>query len=145
MTIPRVAFSVSGETAANVCPPTIQLRIRNPCIEKTFRRLGIMAAGYLHEVGFRMPDQRQGVSAPLIVHKKKPHSPPRKSALDHSPRAQFGAENCTIEYASGTQVTSSPDQRRVWRCGYRIWFRLPRKSQRRRGTEQATNPRMRVV
>jgi hypothetical protein len=40
ITIPRVAFNLS-DTAARVCPPTMQLRMRNPCIEKTFRMLGM--------------------------------------------------------------------------------------------------------
>jgi len=40
-----VAFSLSGETAASVCPPTIEFRMRYPCMEKTLSRLGMIAAG----------------------------------------------------------------------------------------------------
>jgi hypothetical protein len=50
ITIPNVALSLSGDTEAKVCPPTIQFKIKKPCIEKTFKRLGIMAAGYLTHI-----------------------------------------------------------------------------------------------
>jgi len=45
ITIPKVAFNLSGETAASVCPPTMEFRMRYPCIEKTLSRLGMIAAG----------------------------------------------------------------------------------------------------
>lgn len=41
ITIPSVS-SRSELTLANVCPPMMQFRIKNPCIEKTFRTLGMM-------------------------------------------------------------------------------------------------------
>jgi hypothetical protein len=57
ITIPNVALSLSGDTEAKVCPPTIQFRIKNPCIEKTFRRLGMMAAGYLPRIMIEQTNQ----------------------------------------------------------------------------------------
>ena len=41
ITIPSVSFRC-GLTLANVCPPMMQFRTRNPCIEKTFKALGMM-------------------------------------------------------------------------------------------------------
>lgn len=41
ITIPSVS-SRCELTLANVCPPMMQFRTRNPCIEKTFRTLGMM-------------------------------------------------------------------------------------------------------
>lgn len=41
ITIPRVSFRC-GLTLANVCPPMMQFKIRNPCIEKTLRTLGMI-------------------------------------------------------------------------------------------------------
>lgn len=41
ITMPRVSLRWS-ETLASVCPPMMQLRIKNPCMEKTVKALGII-------------------------------------------------------------------------------------------------------
>ena len=42
MTIPNVSSKWPLDTLASVCPPTIQLRIKNPCMEKTVNGLGMI-------------------------------------------------------------------------------------------------------
>lgn len=46
MTIPRVS-SRWLDTLERVCPPIMQFRMRKPCIENTFRALGIIEPKYL--------------------------------------------------------------------------------------------------
>lgn len=48
ITIPNVS-SILSETAASVCPPMMQLRIKNPCEENTLRAAGIAPAYKPHE------------------------------------------------------------------------------------------------
>ena len=42
ITMPNVSSRWPLETLASVCPPTMQLRIKNPCILKTVNALGII-------------------------------------------------------------------------------------------------------
>jgi len=46
MTIPRVSLR-RGDRLASVCPPTMQFKMRNPCMEKTFKTVGMIAPRYL--------------------------------------------------------------------------------------------------
>lgn len=93
ITIPRV-LSTCVDTLPKVWPPMMQLRTRNPCMEKTLRIAGIHAGKYLG-----------GMLSWISAHLEKVCITPREPRLHHRAHTKFGPEDSAARIVvSGSEV-----------------------------------------